>query len=172
MEQIINIVLRCTVVYIVILVGLRIVGKRHVGQLSILDFVLILLVSNAVQNAMVGDNTTLWGGIIAAGTLLLINYLFSLVFYRWGIAERFFEGTPTLLVHNGDIIKPHLAQEKITEEELERAIREHGIDSAREVKTAIMEADGTISVIGKQNDEHHIETFKHRRMKYQQRKFF
>jgi uncharacterized membrane protein YcaP (DUF421 family) len=172
MEQILNIMLRCTVVYLLILIGLRIVGKRHVGQLSILDFVLILLVSNAVQNAMVGDNNTLWGGMIASGTLLLINYILSLIFYRWGIAERFFEGTPTLLVHNGVIIKPHLEIEKITEEELERAIREHGIDSVREVKSAIMEADGAISVVGRQNEEHHIETFKQRRMKYRQKKLF
>ena len=172
MEQILNIMLRCTVVYLLILIGLRLVGKRHVGQLSILDFVLILLVSNAVQNAMVGDNNTLWGGIIAAGTLLLLNYILSLIFYRWGLAERFFEGTPTLLVHNGVMIKPHLQIEKITEEELERAIREHGIDSILNVKSAIMEADGAISVVGKQNEERHIETFKQRRLKYHQRNLF
>ena len=171
MEQIVNIMLRCTVVYLAIVIGLRLIGKRHVGQLSILDFVLILLVSNAVQNAMVGDNNTLFGGLIAAGTLLILNYILSLVFYRWVSAERFFEGTPTLLVHNGTILKPHLAFEKITEDELERAIREHGIESSHEVRSAVMEADGSISVIGKKNDEHHIETFKHRRMKTQRKLF-
>ena len=172
MEQALNIMLRCAVVYLAIVIGLRIIGKRHVGQLSILDFVLILLVSNAVQNAMVGENVTLLGGLIAAATLILLNYMLSLVFYRWGSAGRFFEGTPTLLVHNGAVIRPHLASEKITEEELERAIREHGIESIHGVKSAIMEADGSISVIGKHNEEHHIETFKHRKTKVQRSKVF
>ncbi|MEK6570337.1 MAG: YetF domain-containing protein, partial [Bacteroidota bacterium] len=140
-----DIVLRSAVVFIVVLAGLRLLGKRHVAQLSIVDLVLILLISNAVQNAMVGPDVSLVGGIVAAGTLLVLSYVFTLILYRSRRAERFFEGTPTLLVHNGKVIHRHLEQEKITEEELERVIREHGIENISDVKTAVMEADGTVT---------------------------
>jgi uncharacterized membrane protein YcaP (DUF421 family) len=170
MESILNIILRSAVVFAVILVGLRLLGKRHVAQLSIVDLVLILLISNAVQNAMVGDDTTLLGGIVAAVTLLVLSYVFTLILYRSKGAEKLFEGTPTLLVHNGKIIHKHLEQEKITEDELLRVVREHGIEHLDEVKSAVMELDGTISVIPRSGEDKHIETFKHRRTKYQQRK--
>jgi uncharacterized membrane protein YcaP (DUF421 family) len=129
-----------------------------------------LLISNAVQNAMVGPDVSLLGGIVAAVTLLLLSYVFTLILYRSRRAERFFGGTPTLLIHDGKIIPRHLEQEKITEEELERVIREHGIEGVHEVKNAVMEADGTVSVIQKTGGEKHIESFKHRKTKYQQRK--
>ena len=165
-----DIILRTTVVYLVVVVGLRIAGKRHVAQLSTIDLVLILLISNAVQNAMVGEGSTLVGGITAAATLFLLNYLFSLVLYKFRGADKILEGTPTLLVHNGEAIIEHLKQEKITVDELEQVIREHGIESVAEVKNATMELDGTISVIPKGSGEKRIETFKRGRTKYQQRK--
>lgn len=170
LTTILDIVLRSAVVFIVVLAGLRLLGKRHVAQLSIVDLVLILLISNAVQNAMVGPDVSLVGGIVAAATLLVLSYLFTMLLYRSRRAERFFEGTPTLLVHNGKAIPSHLDQEKITEEELERVIREHGIESISDVKNAVMESDGTVSVIQKAGGEKHIEAFKHRKTKYQQRK--
>src|SRR5579862_4358917 len=163
-----NIVLRSAVIYLVVVIGLRLTGKRHLAQMSILDFVLILLISNAVQNAMVGNDNSLLGGIIAAGTLLILNQILSFILYRSGYAEKLFQGTPTLLVHDGNIIKQGLGMEKITAEELERVVREHGIETVSKVKTAIMELDGTISVVGTDHSEHRIETFKHRRMKFQQ----
>jgi len=163
-------IFRSSVIYVAVLAGLRLAGKRHVAQLSILDLVLILLISNAVQNAMVGANTTLLGGIIAAATLIIVNYIFTLIVSRSKNADALIEGTPTLLVHNGSMLKKHLQKEKLTEEELERVIREHGIENVSDVKTAIMELDGTISVISKVTEERKIETFKHRRTKYQQRK--
>jgi uncharacterized membrane protein YcaP (DUF421 family) len=165
-----NIALRSGIVYVVVLVGLRLLGKRHVAQLSILDFVLILLISNAVQNAMVGEDTSLAGGIVAAVTLLALNYLFSTLLYRSRKAELILEGTPTLLVHDGQAILPHLAHERLTEEELLRVVREHGIEHLSEVKTAVMELDGTISVIPRSGAERRIETFKHRRSRLQQRR--
>jgi len=165
-----DIVLRSTIVFAAILLGLRALGKRHVAQLSLVDLVLILLISNAVQNAMVGPDTSLAGGITAAATLLILSYGVTLILYRFRRAEHFFEGTPTLLVHDGKVIHRHLEQEKITEDELERAVREHGIASISHVKNAVMEADGTISVIPKDGEEKHVDTFKHHRMKYQQRR--
>ena len=167
---ILEIIARSAVIYLFVLLGLRVLGKRHIAQLTILDFVLILLISNVVQNAMVGNDSSLAGGIVAAAALLALNYVLTFLLQRFGKVEKLFEGTPTLLVHNGRSIREHLAQEKITEEELERVIREHGIQSISEVKNVVMELDGTISVIGMDRTEKHIETFKHRRTKYQQDK--
>lgn len=166
----VDIIVRSSAVYLVVILGLRLLGKKHVAQLSIIDLVLILLISNAVQNAMVGDDSSLLGGIVAAATLLALNYLMTILLYRSRKADTLFEGTPTLLVHNGAVIPAHLISEQITEEELERVVREHGIDSLREVKTAVMEVDGTISVVPRTGDERQIENFKHRRPKSQPRK--
>lgn len=162
-----TIALNSTIVFLVVLVGLRLLGKRHVAQLSLVDLVLILLISNTVQNAMVGDSSSLADGIVSAITLLGVSYLITFFLYKFKKAEQFVEGSPTLLIHNGNIIQKHLEQEKITEEELHRAMREHGIEQLTDIKSAIMEADGTISIIP--SSEHHktIETFKHRRSKYQ-----
>jgi len=163
------IVFRTGVIYLVVLFGLRLLGKRHVAQLSIIDFVLVLLISNAVQNAMVGDDSSLWGGVIAAGTLLLINYFITMITVRFRKADIMIEGTPTLLVLNGSVIHDHLVKEQLSVEELESAIREHGFESIAEIKMAVMELDGTISVISRNTDERRIETFKHRRSKYLRR---
>jgi len=122
LSTILDIVLRSAVVFIVVLAGLRLLGKRHVAQLSIVDLVLILLISNAVQNAMAGPDVTLLGGVVAAVTLLALSYVFTLILYRSRRAERFFQGAPTLLIHNGEVTRQHLYQEKITEEELGRVI--------------------------------------------------
>ncbi len=168
--EILDVVLRTTVVFIVVLAGLRLLGKRHVAQLSIIDLVLILLISNAVQNAMVGPSTSLLAGIAAAVTLLVLSALFSWIRYRFRSAGKVLEGSPTLLIHNGRAVPKHLAEEEITEEELERAVREHGIASIREVRSAVMEPDGTISVIQEAPNIRHIESFKHRRTRYQTRK--
>jgi len=156
---------RTAAVYIVILLGLRVLGKRHVAQLSLVDLVLILLISNAVQNAMVGPDTSLLGGIVAAVTLLILSYGFTWVLYRFRPMEKLFEPNPLLLVHNGKVIQKNLDAEKITREELERAIREHGVEDIKEVKIAVIETDGTVSVIQKTPDEKRIESFRHRRAK-------
>jgi uncharacterized membrane protein YcaP (DUF421 family) len=169
-SQLLDIVLRSAVVYLVVVLGLRLLGKKHVAQLSIVDLVLILLISNAVQNAMVGENSTLLGGIVAAATLLVLNALLTYLLYRSPAADRLFEGTPTLLVHNGFVIHDHLSREMITEEELERVVREHGIASLRDVKIAVMEVDGTVSVVPREGHDRRIENFKHRRSKFQPRK--
>ncbi len=169
LSSILDIAARSAIIYIVVVVGLRLLGKRHVAQLSLIDFVLILLISNAVQNAMVGNDSSLLGGVVAAVTLLLLNVAFSTVLYRWTRLDALLEGNPTLLVHNGRAIRKHLEQERITEEELERAIREHGIGTIGEVRNAVMELDGSISVVPRTGEEKHIETFKHRRTRYQHR---
>src|SRR5215831_8086393 len=96
-QSILDIVIRSAVIYLVVLVGLRLLGKSHIGQLSIFDFVLILLISNAVQNAMVGNDSSITGGIVAAGTLLALNFIITTLRVRYQKVDRIFEGDPTLL---------------------------------------------------------------------------
>jgi uncharacterized membrane protein YcaP (DUF421 family) len=143
----VNTVLRSSLVYLAILAALRIAGKRHVAQLSVVDFVLVLLVSNAVQNAMVGPDTSLAGGLVAALTLIFVNLLLTRLVIRDERLGAFLEGEPSLLVRNGKILENHLAREGIRRAELEAAIREHGFSSVKDCQVAILEIDGSISVV-------------------------
>jgi uncharacterized membrane protein YcaP (DUF421 family) len=142
-----EIMLRSSVVYLAILAALRCVGKRHVAQLSIVDFVLVLLVSNAVQNAMIGSDSSVVGGVAAALTLIGINVLLTRLVVRSERLGTFLEGEPTLLIRDGRILDNHLAHECIRRAELEAAIREHGFEDERAVRLAILEIDGSISVV-------------------------
>lgn len=147
--------MRSVVVYLALLVGLRLAGKRHSGQLSPHDFVLILLVSNAVQNAMVGDNVSLTGGLAAATTLIVLNVLvtrFVLRSRRW---RRVISGEPTLLIHKGRMLPAALDREGILVEELLAQLRSHGFEGPEQVKSAVEECDGSISVLGYPPDREH-----------------
>jgi uncharacterized membrane protein YcaP (DUF421 family) len=135
------------VVYLVIFAGLRLMGKRELGQMTVLDLVAILLVANAVQNAMVGPDVSLAGGVIAGLTLLAINASLSALRLRGGLWGRLLEGTPTVLVEDGEFIPPHLRKEGLERSEVEMAMREHGIASVRDVRLAVLETDGSISIV-------------------------
>ncbi len=142
-----QIVLRTVAVYLVVLVGLRLFGKRQLGQMSIGDLVMILLIANAVQNAMVGSDTSLTGGLVAAVTLLLLNLVVVRAISRSHLGERVFEGEPTLLVKDGSYLERNIRREGLAPEEVDMAIREHGFDAVSSIRVAYLEADGTISVI-------------------------
>src|SRR5437868_11182284 len=118
----VEIAARTAVIYGVVLIGVRISGKREVGQMTPFDLTLLLLISNAVQNAMTGSDTSLAGGIIAACTLLLLNYFVAEVSGGNRRFRRFIEGQPSLLVHNGEIISAHMAREHVSADELRRAL--------------------------------------------------
>lgn len=150
----VNTVLRSAIVYVAIYVGLRAAGKRHAGQLSIVDFVLVLLVSNAVQNAMVGNDSSLLGGIVAALTLILVNLALTRLVIRHERLAAFLEGEPTLLVRDGRILDNALGREGIRRAELEAAIREHGFKDVGDCRAAILEIDGSISVVGMDDPTH------------------
>src|SRR6476659_5052143 len=122
-----EIVLRTTVVYAIVLVGIRLTGKREVGQMTPFDLTLLLLLSNAVQNAMTGPDTSVLGGIVAASTLLLLNYLIAELSGGNRRFRKLIQGQPSLLVHDGKIIASHMAREHVTVDELHQALREHGI---------------------------------------------
>jgi len=142
-----QIVLRTVAVYFVVLVGLRLFGKRQLGQMSVGDLVMILLIANAVQNAMVGPDTSLAGGLVAAVTLLVLNLVVVRSLTRSPLWARVFEGEPTLLVKDGTYLDRSIRREGLAREEVDMAVREHGFASVSDVRIAYLEPDGTISVI-------------------------
>ena len=142
-----NIALRTTIIYAVVLIGVRLSGKREVGQMTPFDLTLLLLISNSVQNAMTGPDTSLLGGVIAACTLLVLNYVVADLSGANRRFRRFIQGQPSLLVHDGQVIASHMAKEHVSMDELERAMREHGIASYRDVALAVLEVDGSISCL-------------------------
>ena len=142
-----EIILRTALIYLAILVGLRLAGKREIGQMTVFDLVVLLLISNAVQNAMVGPDTSLIGGILAAAVLLVINTVLARLRMRWPRLRRLIEGSPTLLVLHGEVIKEHMAREGIDQETLEAALREHGFGEVADVEMVVLEIDGSISVV-------------------------
>jgi uncharacterized membrane protein YcaP (DUF421 family) len=144
-----EVVLRTTVVYSALLLGMRLAGKREVGQMKPFDLVTLLIISNAVQNAMVGPDTSLAGGLIAAAVILALNYGIGRLRERSRLAGQLFEGTPTLVVHDGRLIPEHLQAEHLSGEDILQALREHGVEDLAQVKTAVLEVDGSISVIQK-----------------------
>jgi uncharacterized membrane protein YcaP (DUF421 family) len=142
-----EIAFRTGFVYLALLLGLRLTGKRQVGQLTPFDFLLLLLLANAVQNAMTGPDTSLAGGLVAAGTLLVLNMIVAWTSRRSSRAEQVIEGMPTLLIRRGQILNANLVREGITREDLLRSLREHGVETVEEVRSAVLEVDGSVSVI-------------------------
>jgi uncharacterized membrane protein YcaP (DUF421 family) len=142
-----QIMLRTGVIYLVVLIGVRLSGKREVGQMTPFDLTLLLLLSNSVQNAMTGPDTSLLGGIIAAATLLVLNYIVAYVSGTNRQFRRFIQGQPSLLVHDGKVIDSHMARERVSMDELQRALREHGIATCHDVALAVLEVDGSISCL-------------------------
>ena len=141
------IVIRTVLVYLAVLIGLRLSGKREIGQLTVFDLVVLLLLANAVQNAMVGPDTSVTGGLLAAGVLLILNFVVARSGLRWPKIRRFIEGSPTLLILHGKIIPEHLRREGLDKETLESALREHGVMEVSQVEMAVLEIDGSISVV-------------------------
>lgn len=142
-----EIVLRTAIIYFVVLLGVRLSGKREVGQMTPFDLVLLLLISNSVQNAMTGPDNTVVGGIAAAITLLVMNYVIADVSGANRRFRKLIQGQPSLLIHNGQVIATHMAKEHVSMDELERALREHGINSCRDVALGVLEVDGSISLL-------------------------
>lgn len=134
-------------VYVFLIVGLRLFGKKELAQLSVPDLVFVLLISNAVQNAMVGADTSLFGGLVAASTLFVTNYVFKWFLYRYAGIQRMIQGSPVLLVYQGQVNDENLRKSRITMNELMETVREHGTSDVREVNLAMLEIDGNISVL-------------------------
>jgi uncharacterized membrane protein YcaP (DUF421 family) len=140
-------VVRTLVVFLALTLGLRAFGRRELGQMAPFDLVVILLIANALQNAMVGDDVSIGGGLIGAFTLLVANWLLARLRARFGWLQRVFEGEPVLLISGGTVLRRRLRQQNIEIEELEQAAREHGFGDLSRIDTAVLEVDGTISII-------------------------
>lgn len=146
-----NVALRTSVVYFALLLGLRLIGARALGQVSTFDLVLLLIIANAVQNAMVGPDTSLAGGLVAAGVLLGWHTVVDRLRRRNPRMNRMLAGEGIMLIHHGAILEQHCQQAGVTRDELLQALREHGVASVKDVRLAVLEADGAVSVIG--NDD-------------------
>src|SRR3972149_401805 len=142
-----SIVARTLIVYLALLAGLRLAGKRELGQMTPFDLVVILLIANAVQNAMVGPDTSVTGGLIAAGVLVTVNYGLAAARERLPWLRRAVEGTPTLLINDGRFVQEHLRREGLEENDVLMAIREHGVADLKGVRMAVLEVDGSISIV-------------------------
>jgi uncharacterized membrane protein YcaP (DUF421 family) len=137
---------RALVVYIFLLVILRVTGKRQVGQLAPFDLVLLLVLSNALQNAMNGGDNSVTGGVISAVTLIGLNWAIGYATFRNKKTARFVEGRPQVIVHNGQVYRDIMEHERLTQDELDAAIRLAGCASIHDVHFAILENNGQISV--------------------------
>ena len=144
-------IVRAVAVYFFLLLGLRLTGKRQLGQMSSFDLVVLLIISNVMQNAMIGNDNSVLGGFIGAATVLVLNYAVArLVVSRKGF-ERLIEGAPTLLVHNGKVLERNLRRELLTRDELMAALRRQGILALEEVRVALLEETGAITAVRKAN---------------------
>ena len=142
---------RAALVYTGLLIGLRLMGKRELGQMTVFDLVVIILIANAVQNAMVGPDESVQGGLLAAGVLLLANRGVAEVRLRWNLWGRLLEGTPTVLVQEGQFLDPALAKEGLERDQVQMAMREHGVADVSEVRLAVLETDGSISIVPRES---------------------
>jgi uncharacterized membrane protein YcaP (DUF421 family) len=139
-------IIRGLIVYLFLIAILRLTGKRQVGQLAPFDLVLLLVLSNAVQNAMNGGDNSITGGMISAATLIAANGIVGRLTYRSKLFEKLIEGRPEILVHNGQIFSDVMKREKLTHHELNAALRAAGCACVEEVHYAIIENTGQITV--------------------------
>ena len=147
MNSYLDIILRSTAVYFFMVIALRVFGKKELSQLNTTDIILILLISNAVQNAMVGPDTSLFGGLAAASVLFIINFILKKVMFRYKWFGNLLQDKPQILIHNGKLDFKQLARFDISNDELKEAMREHGVEHFTDVKLAMLETDGNISII-------------------------
>jgi uncharacterized membrane protein YcaP (DUF421 family) len=147
MNPYVEICLRAIAVYAFIIIAIRIFGKKELAQLSVIDLVFILLISNAVQNAMVGPDTSLAGGIVAALVLFIVNFLLKKVLFTNEKLSHLLQGQAILLIYNGKVQSENMHHAEITLFELEAAVREHGVKDIQNVDLAMLEVDGNISVV-------------------------
>ena len=156
-------ILRPMVVYAFLVVGLRLSGKRELVQLNPFDLVVLLTLSNTVQNAIIGDDNSVTGGLIGATSLLIVNYLVVRFLYSHRSLDQLIEGRADVLIEDGKVKTRHLRRELITMAQLEAAARKQGFDSLGEVQQCVLEPGGTISFIGRKpgiDEARHAELLK------------
>ncbi len=163
MDNLTHIIVSTTCVYLFIILALRVLGKTELAQLSITDLIFVLLISNEVQNAMVGDDTSLGGGLLAASVLFVLNYILKKLKFKFPGIKTIIEGEPVILIYKGKVNFENCRKNGITEDELLQAIREHGSHSIDEVDSLILETDGNISVVSNEYKHHSVRRIKKRK---------
>ena len=146
-NEYVHIIISSVSVYLFVIIAIRLFGKKELSQLSVIDLVFVLLISNSVQNAMVGSNSTLMGGIAAAGALFIANYIFKQFLYRYPKFSKLVQGEALMLIYNGNLSHKNMVKSKLTVDEIMEAIREHGVSRVEDVDLAMLEVDGNISVL-------------------------
>jgi uncharacterized membrane protein YcaP (DUF421 family) len=152
-------VLRPILVYLFLVIVVRLAGRRELAQLNSFDLVVLMMLANTVQNATIGNDNSMVGGLIGVSALLLVNYLAMRLLYghpRW---ERVLEGGPTVLIRDGKVFRKNLAREAISEEELMEASRKQGLGSVGQVAQAVLETGGVISVVARKSPEERFHYF-------------
>ncbi|MFY9529645.1 MAG: YetF domain-containing protein [Candidatus Acidiferrales bacterium] len=139
-------ILRSLIVYVFLLIMFRLLGKRQVGQLTPFDLIVLLILSNVLQNAMIGPDNSVTGGLIGASTVLGANWLVSRLAFSSPRVERAIEGVPTLLIHHGRLVEANLRNETISRGELLSNLRSQGVFDLSQVQTAVLEPSGKISI--------------------------
>lgn len=146
-NEYVQIIISSVVVYLFVIIAIRLFGKKELSQLSVIDLVFILLISNSVQNAMVGSNSTLLGGLVASGALFITNFFFKQFLYRYPKFSKLVQGEALVLIYNGNLSNKNIVKSRITVDEIMEAIREHGVSRIEDVDLAMLEVDGNISVL-------------------------
>ena len=161
-----ELVLRASVIYLVLLVGLRVFGKREIGQFTLFDLVFILLVANAVQPAMTGPDTSLTGGIVIIAVLIVLNFGIGYLRVRIPFVQRLLEPPSVTVARNGQWFPKILEKEGVTKDEVMEALREHGVENLKDAKLVTLEPDGSLSVVsnepgGGQHRRRHVRFVRH-----------
>ena len=142
-------VLRAVVIYVMVMLLVRMSGKHTIGQFTTFDLVLVILIGNAVQNGINGGDNSLTGAAIMATTLVVLNYLVAVATARNRPLEKLVEGVPVVLARNGKLFKSVLLRELVSTSDFDEALRLNGVESLDEVQLALLETNGSISVISK-----------------------
>ena len=150
-------IIRPILVYVFLIIALRLAGKRELAQLNPFDLVVLLTLSNTVQNAIIGDDNSVSGGLIGAATLLMVNYLIIRFLFKHEKVDRIIEGQPDVLIDHGRIRQDHLKRELLTRNELETAAHRQGFEDLHEVEQAVIEPGGGISFTRKQPTANEIQ---------------
>lgn len=143
-----ELIIRGLVVYVFLIALLRLTGKRQIGQLSPFDLVLLLILSNAVQNSMSAGDNSLIGGLILATTLILVNYIVGLITFKSKKLEVIIEGRPQVLIHNGKLFEDVMNEAKLTRHELDSTLRQSGYFEIKNIRLAVLENNGNVTVQG------------------------
>ena len=142
-----DVALRTTIVYLALVIGIRLTGQRQLGQMSTFDLVLLLIIANAVQNAMVGPDTSVAGGLVAAGVLIFWHQVINRLRRSSPRFAKLIAGEGVMLIKDGQILQEHVRHAGVTPQDLLQSLREHGVGTVAEVRLAVLEPDGSVSVI-------------------------